>query len=107
MALSEIDDDVAYVQNRYGTARLVKALRLAGEHFARKCTQRMVADELDVTPTEGMAIVYALQPALTAGREDDPYFDRLFPEVADEINLNVDVSPPASGEVSDESGDDE
>lgn len=103
IALSEIDDDVAYVLNRYGTTRLVQALRLAGEHFAGSLTQRMVADELGVTPAEGMAIVYALQPALAAGSERDPYFDRLFPEISDEISVDGEGSQP----VDDESADDE
>lgn len=103
IAPSEIDDDVAYVRNRYGTTRLVKALRLAGKHFAGSLTQRMVADELGITAAEGMAIVYALEPALAAGREHDPYFDRLFPEIGDEISVDGEPSQP----VSDESGDDE
>jgi hypothetical protein len=103
VALSEIDDDVAYVRNRYGTTRLVKALRLAGEHFAGSLTQRMVADELGVTAAEGMAIVYALQPALAAGSELDPYFDHLFPEISEEISVDGDGSLPGD----DESADDE
>jgi len=98
VALSKVDDDVSYVQNRYGTTRLVKALRLAGEHFAGSLTQRMVADELGVTPAEGMAIVYALQPALAAGSEHDPYFDRLFPEISEEISVDGGSHQPASDE---------
>jgi hypothetical protein len=108
VALSEREDDVAYVRNRYGTARLVQALRLAGQHFAGKLTQRMVANELDVTSAEGMAIIYALQPALAAGHEHDPYFDRLFPEIGDEIDVEIDVPPPVRSEANgDKSVDDE
>jgi len=103
IALSQIDDDVAYIRNRYGTTRLVKALRLAGEHFAGSLTQRMVADELDVTPAEGMAIVYALQPALAAGSEHDPYFDRLFPDISTKISVDGERSQTGD----DESADDE
>ncbi|WP_246982009.1 helix-turn-helix domain-containing protein [Halorientalis marina] len=98
IALSEIDDDVAYVRNRYGTTRLVKALRLAGEYVAGSLTQRMVAEKLGVTPAEGMAIVYALQPVLSAGSEHDPYFDRLFPEISDDISVDGDLSRPVSDE---------
>jgi hypothetical protein len=103
IALSQIDDDVAYIRNRYGTTQLVKALRLAGEHFAGSLTQRMMADELDVTPAEGMAIVYALQPALAAGSEYDPYFDRLFPDISTEISVGAEHSQTGD----DESADDE
>jgi len=65
----------------------------------------VAADELDVTPAEGMAIIYALQPALAAGQARDPYFDRLFPDVADEIE----VEPSSVGDdpSGDESSDDE
>ena len=103
IALSQIDDDVAYIRNRYGTTRLVKALRLVGEHFAGSLTQRMVADELDITPAEGMAIVYALQPALAAGSEHDPYFDRLFPDISTKISVDGERSQTGD----DESADDE
>lgn len=98
VALSELDEDVAYVRNRYSTTRLVEALRLAGEHFAGSLTQRMAADELGVTPAEGIAITYALQPALAAGRDHDPYFDRLFPDIGDEISVDIGRSSPASND---------
>jgi hypothetical protein len=97
VALTEVDDDLAYFQNRYGTARLVRALHMAGEHYAGNRTQRMAADELDVAPAEGMAVVQALQPVLAAGTEFDPYFDHLFPEIAEEIDVRIDTtSPPRS-----------
>jgi hypothetical protein len=38
-----------------------------------------------------MAIVRALRPALAAGAEHDPYFDRLLPEIDGEF------SPPETG----------
>jgi len=90
VALTEIDSDAAAVQNRYGTGRLVSALRLAGEHYAGRRTQRMVADELGVAPAEGMAIVQALRPALAAGQAQDPYFEEVFGEYADEIEVDLD-----------------
>ena len=98
VALTEIDDDLEYFQNRYGTGRLVRALRLAGEHYAEKLTQRQVATELDVAPAEGMAIVQALQPPLAAGYDFDPYFDRLFPDIADEIAVDINPAEPRSNQ---------
>lgn len=94
VALSVIDDDVEYFLNRYGVARLVAALRVAAAHYAGDLTQRMAADELDVTPAEGMAVVDALRPALAAGQEYDGFFGRLFPEYAGELDFDVDVSRP-------------
>lgn len=96
VALTEIDDDLAYFQNRYGTGRLVRGLRSAGEHYAGQLTQRQVAEELGVAPAEGMAIVQALRPALAAGQEFDPYFGRLFPDIADEIDVDLDRVQPRS-----------
>lgn len=92
IALSEIDDDVEYFLNRYDVSRLVRALQTAAAHYAGGLTQRMAAAELDVTPAEGMAIVDALRPALAAGKEHDPFFDRLFPEHADALGFDLDVS---------------
>ena len=90
VALTEIDGDLEYVQNRYGTGRLVQGLRLAGEHYAGQLTQRQVAEELDIAPAEGMATVQALGPALATGQEFDPYFGRLFPDIADVIDIDID-----------------
>lgn len=94
IALTETDEDADYFESRYGTARLIHALRVAGEHYAGRLTQRMAADELDVAPAEGMAVVQALRPALAAGREFDPYLDRLFPDIHDEIDIDIDVASP-------------
>lgn len=91
IATSEIDDDVAYFLDRYGLARLVRALRVAAAHYAGDLTQRTAADELDVTPAEGMAVVDALRPVLAAGAEHDPFFDRLCPERAVELDFGFDV----------------
>ncbi|MCU4719315.1 DUF7437 domain-containing protein [Halapricum hydrolyticum] len=96
IALTEIDDDLEYFQNRYGTGRLVRGLRLTGEHYAGQLTQRLVAEKLDVAPAEGMAVVQALRPALAAGQEFDPYFDRLFPAIADAIDVDIDRVQPRS-----------
>jgi len=50
-------------------------------------TQRMVASEIDVRDTEAMMIIYALVPALAVGRQQDPYFEYLFPDVHGQIDL--------------------
>lgn len=102
IATSEIDDDVEYFLNRYGVSRLVSALRVAAAHYAGSLTQRMAADEIDVTPAEGMAIVNALRPVLATGNEHDAFFDRLFPDYADELDFDIDVSSPASDQSPDE-----
>ncbi|WP_232833727.1 helix-turn-helix domain-containing protein [Saliphagus sp. LR7] len=86
-ALQEIDEDVAYFGDRYGIGKLVAALRGAGLHFAGETTQRMVAADIDVRDTEAMMIIYALRPALVLGRERDPFFGHLFPDVADTIEV--------------------
>ncbi|MBP2252753.1 hypothetical protein J2754_003099 [Halarchaeum solikamskense] len=86
-ALQEIDADVAYFLDRYGIGKLVAALRGAGLHFAGQTTQRMVADDIDVRETEAMMISYALIPALAVGQDHDPYFDYLFPDVHDAMEL--------------------
>ena len=87
IALQEIDEDVAYFVERYGVGKLVAALRGAGLHFAGKTTQRMIASDIDVRDTEAMMIVYALRPALALGGEHDPYFEYLFPDVHDDLDL--------------------
>jgi hypothetical protein len=94
IATSEIDDDVEYFLNRYGVSRLVRALRVAAAHHTGNLTQRMAANELDVTAAEGMAIVEALRPVLAAGAEYDPFYDRLFPEHADVLDFDLDVTRP-------------
>ena len=96
VALTEIDDDLAYFQNRYGIGRLTQALRLAGKHYAGQLTQRQIAEELGVAPAEGMAVVQALRPALAAGQKFDPYFDRLFPDISDEVDVDIEHVQPRS-----------
>jgi hypothetical protein len=86
VALSQIDEEVDAFHSRYGVTTLVHAVHAVGEYYAGDLTQRMVATEIDVPPAEGMAIVYALEPALAAGTQHDPYFDRLFPDIHDEID---------------------
>jgi hypothetical protein len=102
IATSEIDDDVEYFLNRYGVSRLVRAIRVAAAHYAGDLTQRMAADELDVTPAEGMAIVDALRPVLAAGKAYDPFFDRLFPERADALDFDLDVAALTAEQSDDE-----
>lgn len=87
LALQEVDEDVAYFIDRYGIGKLIAALRGAGLHFAGKTTQRMVAADIDVRETEAMMIIYALKPALVVGRDHDPFFEYLFPDVDDEMDL--------------------
>jgi len=70
-----------------GLGKLIAALRGAGLHFAGNTTQRMVASDIDVRETEAMMIIYALKPALAVGREHDPFFEYLFPDVHDEMDL--------------------
>jgi hypothetical protein len=86
-ALQEVDEDIEYFVDRYGIGKLVAALRGAGLHHAGSMTQRMVASEIDVLDTEAMMIIYALVPALVVGREQDPYFEYLFPDVHDQMDL--------------------
>ena len=86
-ALQEVDEDIAYFVDRHGFGKLVAALRGAGLHFAGKTTQRMVASDIEVRDTEAMMIVNALVPALAVGRDADPYFEYLFPDVHDEMEL--------------------
>ena len=86
-ALQEVDEDIEYFLERYGIGKLVAALRGAGLHYAGKMTQRMVASEIDVRDTEAMMIIYALVPALAVGREQDPYFEYLFPDVHNQMDL--------------------
>jgi hypothetical protein len=99
LSLQEIDEDVEYFIDRYGLGKLIAALRGAGLHFAGKTTQRMVATDIGVRATEAMMIIYALKPALAVGRDHDPFFEYLFPDVDDEMDL------PAAEEVSGAPGD--
>jgi hypothetical protein len=47
----------------------------------------MAASDIDVRETEAMMIIYALKPALAVGQEHDPFFEYLFPDVHDEMDL--------------------
>ena len=105
IAMSEIDDDVEYFLNRYGVSRLAHALRVAAAHYAGTLTQRMAADELDVTAAEGMSVLDALRPVLATGAEYDPFFDYLFPEHADSLDFDLDVSAPTPTQSADENAD--
>lgn len=100
IALQAVDEDIKYFVDRHGIGKLVAALRGTGLHFAGQTTQRMVASDIDVRDTEAMMIVYALRPALVLGREYDPYFEYLFPDVADQLDLpeldDEDVTPERS-----------
>jgi hypothetical protein len=87
LALEDVDEDVEYFMDRHGIGKLIAALRGAGLHFADKTTQRMVATDIDVRETEAMMIIYALKPVLAVGREHDPFFEYLFPDVHDEMDL--------------------
>ena len=87
LALQEVDEDIEYFVDRYGTGKLIAALRGAGLHFAGKTTQRTVAGDIDVRDTEAMMIIHALKPALAAGRTHDPFFEHLFPDVHDQMDL--------------------
>lgn len=91
IARSEFDEDVEYFRNRYGGAKLAAAVHAVGLHYADRLTRRMVARELDVQPVEGMAIVDALAPVIAAGKEFDPHFAHLFPETAEDIDVDVTV----------------
>jgi len=86
-ALQEVDEDVEYFVDRYGLGKLVAVLRGAGLHHAGNMTQRMVSSEIDVRDTETMMIIYALVPALAVGRGHDPYFEYLFPDVHNQMDL--------------------
>lgn len=96
VALQEVDEDISYFVERHGVGKLAAAVRQAGLHYAGKITQRMAADPLDISTGEAISIILALRPALAVGREYDPYFDVIFPEIADDIEFEgeFDVAGP-------------
>lgn len=98
VALQEVDEDIAYFVDRHEVGKLAAAVRQAGLHYAGQLTQRMAADPLDIPSGEAIRIVLALEPVLAAGREHDPYFDAIFPDIANEIEptADIDVSAPTS-----------
>jgi len=55
-----------------------------------------------------MMIIYALEPALTVGRTHDPFFEHLFPDVHDQMDLSsldeVDGAPAESDSLSEDVG---
>jgi len=97
VALQEIDDDIAHFVDRYGVGKLGAAVSQAGLHYAGQITQRMAADPLGISTGEATLIITALKPVLAAGQQYDPYFDRIFLEIADEIafETDIDVTAPA------------
>ncbi|GCF15903.1 hypothetical protein Harman_38380 [Haloarcula mannanilytica] len=96
VALQEVDEDISYFVERHGVGKLAAAVRQAGLHYAGQITQRMAADPLEISTGEAVSIILALKPALAVGREYDPYFDVIFPEIADDIEFEgeFDVSTP-------------
>jgi len=96
----EIDDDVAYFVDRYGVGKLGAAVSQAGLHYAGQITQRMAADPLGISTGEAILMVTALKPVLAAGQRYDPHFDRIFPQVADDIafETEIDLTAPALDE---------
>jgi hypothetical protein len=95
VALQEVDEDISYFVKRHGVGKLAAAVRQAGFHYAGQITQRMAADPLDIPTGEAISITLALEPALVAGREYDPYFDVIFPEIADDIEFETDIDVTA------------
>jgi hypothetical protein len=96
VALQEVDEDISYFVKRHGVGKLAAAVRQAGFHYAGQITQRMAADPLDIPTGEAISIILALEPAIVVGREYDPYFDVIFPEIADdsEFETDIDVTAP-------------
>ncbi len=95
VALQEVDEDISYFVERHGVGKLAAAVRQAGLHYAGQVTQRMTADPLDIPTGEAIRIVLALKPALAVGQEYDPYFDVIFPEIADDIEFSADLDVTA------------
>lgn len=96
VALQEVDEDIAYFVDRHGIGKLAAAIRQAGLHYGGQITQRMAADPLDIPTGEAITIILALKPVLAVGQEYDPYFDVIFPEIAEEIDFEseIDVTAP-------------
>ena len=96
IALQEVDEDISYFVDRHGIGKLAAAVRQAGLHYGGQITQRMAADPLGIPTGEAISIVLALKPVLAVGQEYDPYFDVIFPEIADKIDFDteIDVTAP-------------
>ncbi|MEZ3144506.1 hypothetical protein [Halobaculum sp. MBLA0143] len=87
VALAATDEGLARFHDRHGLGTLVATLRGAGLHYAGETTRRSVAADVGVRPTEAMLVIEALAPVLAVGRERDPYFEALFPDVATAMEL--------------------
>ncbi|ACV11839.1 transcriptional regulator, TrmB [Halorhabdus utahensis DSM 12940] len=98
VAMQVIDKDIAHFTERHGVGKLAAAVRQAGLHYAGRITQRMVAEPLGISTGEAIQIVLALEPVLAAGKQHDPHFKNLFPDVADDIafDADIDVTAPLS-----------
>ncbi|WP_336326799.1 DUF7437 domain-containing protein [Halovenus sp. HT40] len=96
VALQEVDEEISYFVERHGVGKLAAAVRQAGLHYAGQITQRMAADPLAISTGEAISIIHALKPAIVVGREYDPYFSVIFPEIADDIEFEteIDVTAP-------------
>lgn len=92
VALQEIDDDIAYIHNRYGSGTIAAAVRLVAEYYAGKRTKRMVATALGIEPVEGMTLVTALERAIAVGSRQDPYFELVAGGVEPEVETSIDPS---------------
>lgn len=92
VALQEIDDDIAYIHNRYGSGTIAAAVRLVAEYYAGKRTKRMVATALGIEPVEGMTLVTALERAIAVGSRQDPYFELVAGDVEPEVETSIDPS---------------
>jgi hypothetical protein len=92
VALQEIDDDIAYIHNRYGSGTIAAAVRLVAEYYAGKRTKRMVATALGIEPVEGMTLVKALERAIAVGSRQDPYFELVAGDVEPEVETSIDPS---------------
>lgn len=95
VALQEVDDDILYFVERHGVGKLAAAVRQAGLHYAGQITQRMAADPLAIPTGEAISIILALKPVIAVGREYDPYFGVIFPEIADDIEFETDIDVAA------------
>ena len=91
VALQEVDEEIFYFVERHGVGKLAAAVRQAGLHYVGRITQRMAADPLTISTGEAISIILALEPAIVAGSEYDPYFDVIFPEIANDIEFETDI----------------
>lgn len=105
VALREIDDDVAYVHNRYGPGTIAAAVRLVAEYYAGQQTSRMIATALEIESVEGMSLVSALERVIAVGARHDPYFDLVAGDAAPEVETSIDASlADFPGETTNEDG---